>query len=288
VRGPRTPAATSVSALDLDFAILDFETTGLSPRRAEVVETGAVRCRVGGARETFHALSRPSAPIPPGAVAVHGITDDMVAERPPFADVLPELREFLEGRVLVAHHARFDLGFLAAATRRAGWPRPPHDVWCTVRLSRRFFPALARHDLDSLCVTHGIRRGAAHRALDDACATADLLAILVERAQELRLPLEELACLARPPRPAAPAPPRAWTDEERSLLEEAITTGDRVILDYVSRRGIRTSRQVVPYAVGEQGSGTRLVAYDLAAGRTRTFRLDRVVSLRAFGGSCGA
>ena len=73
-----------------------------------------------------------------------------------FQLVMGELLRFLESRVIVAHHARFDLSFLRAAVHRAGLRAPENPVLCTVRLSRRLFPELARHDLESLCRHHGI------------------------------------------------------------------------------------------------------------------------------------
>lgn len=262
----------------LDFVVLDLETTGLS-RNDEVVEAGAVRWRAGRVGESWVALCRPEGGLPEASVRIHGITDDLVRSAPPFAEVLPGLRDFLGARIVVGHHARFDHAFLDRACRRAGLPPPDAGLWCTVRLSRRLFPELPRHDLDSLCVTHGIRRGAAHRALDDARATADLLGILLERAEALGWSAAETGRLARPPGPA-PAAPRVWQPGERAVLEDAMLTGDRIRLEYVSRRGIRTSRDVVPYSVAGPGGGMRLVAYDLEAGTTRTFRLDRVVLLR--------
>lgn len=261
----------------LDFLVLDLETTGLS-RRDEVVEVGAVRWRAGRARESWGTLCRPGGPVPKAATAIHGITDALLEPAPTFAEVLPALRDLLGERILVGHHARFDRGFLERAYRREGWPPPDGDVWCTVRLSRKLFPELPRHDLDSLCVTHGIRRGAAHRAPDDARATADLLGILIERAEASGWTAAETARAARPPG-RAPLPPRVWQPGEQAALEEAILTGDRIRLEYVSRRGVRSARDVVPYSVAGPAGALRLVAYDLEAGTTRTFRLDRVVRL---------
>jgi DNA polymerase III epsilon subunit family exonuclease len=265
------------------FVVLDFETTGLSPRRGEILETGAVRVEGGRVVATLDALSRPSRPIPARASEVHGITEADVAACPPFREVLPALVEFLADAVLVAHHARFDTSFLAAALRREGRPPLTNHVWCTVRLSRRLFPELERHDLGSLCLTHGLRRRAAHRALDDARATAELLGILLERAEECGVSHEELAAWGSPP--SGPAAPRIrpWTEEEKAALEDAIVTGDRLELGYVSRRGLRTTRVVVPYVVEGPETSPRLVAYDVAAGQTRAFRLDRVVTLSTGG-----
>lgn len=276
------PDPRRLDPASVDCVVLDFETTGLS-RTDEVIEVGAVRMRQGCSREVFAALCRPVRPIAAGATRIHGITADLVDDAPPFRDVLPDLCDFLAGATVVGHHARFDRGFLVRACAREGRPAPGEDLWCTVRLSRRLFPELPRHDLDSLCVTHGIRRGAAHRAPDDARATADLLAILLERAAESGMGMAEVAALARPPVGGPLPPPRPWTEEEKATLEAAILTGDRVRLEYVSRRGVRSARDVVPYAVHGPEASPRLVAYDLRAGTTRTFRLDRVVFLRALG-----
>ena len=259
--------------------VLDLETTGLSPRRAQVIEVGAVRLDGRRIASTFHAFARPSHPIPEPATSVHGITNEMVAEGPPFEELLPDLLEFVGDRVVAAHHARFDMSFVQAAARRAGLTCR-NEVWCTVRLARRLLPEEPRHDLDSLCVAFSIRRSAAHRALPDATATAHLLALLLERAAEEGLTDEDVRRVAAPPRAAAHQPPRAWTAEEGQALENAILTGDRIALGYVSRRGRTAERIVVPYQVHGPGA-LLLVAYDVAAGRTRTFRLDRVAALRA-------
>lgn len=266
-----------LTARELSFVVLDFETTGLSPRRAEVIEAGAVHVDGGRPGRTFEVLCRPFRPIPPGATSVHGITDADVRDCLPFRDTVAELVAFLEDRVLVAHHARFDTAFLRIAALRAGLRAPGNPALCTVRLSRRLFPELPHHDLESLCRHHGIPRAARHRAAADAGATAALLDVLLERAEERGLDdLEALRRVGAPGSGRREERPVRLTEEEKSRLEEAIVTGDRVVLRYVSRRGVRSERAVVPYAVGQHGGGARLVAYDLDAGTTRTFRLERV------------
>jgi len=78
---------------------------------------------------------------------------------------------------------------------------------------------------------------------------------------------------------ARPPAPRPLDEEERARLEEAILTGDTVALHYVSRRGVRSRRNVVPYAAHPAQAPVTLVAYDLATGATRTYRLDRIVRI---------
>src|SRR4029453_12821956 len=84
-------------------------------------------------------LVDPGCAIPPIITSLTGITDQMVANAPTFADIAPLLLERLEGRLLVAHNARFDYGFLRAEFRRIGI-RFRSRVLCTVRLSRALFP----------------------------------------------------------------------------------------------------------------------------------------------------
>ena len=265
---------------DTPFAVLDFETTGLSPRRSEVIEVGAVHvdgCRVGA---TFGTLCRPGRPIPPSATHVHGITNHDVAECRSFSEHLPELLRFLDSRVIVAHHARFDLSFLHAAVARDGLRSPENRVLCTVRLSRRLFPELAHHDLESLCRHHGIHRTVSHRAPEDARVTAELLDILLERAEEqgwrtvtcsVRWAPREVQGAARSPSACRTRTFAGWTT--RSSLATACRWNT------CPRRGVHSHRAVVPYVVATDGGGTRLVAYDLNAGTTRTFRLDRVAEI---------
>jgi DNA polymerase-3 subunit epsilon len=88
-------------------------------------------------------------------------------DAPRFADIAPDLARRLDGRLLVAHNARFDHAFLTAEFARAAIVFEPQVV-CSVMLSRRLYPALDHHDLDSLCALHGLQSQARHRALPDA------------------------------------------------------------------------------------------------------------------------
>jgi DNA polymerase III epsilon subunit family exonuclease len=269
-----------VSLLRERFVVLDFETNGRpASRGGEVIETGAVRVDAGRAGQTFHSLSRPLAPIPAGAAAVHGIRDGDVEGAPRFREVLPSLLAFLEDRIVVAHNASFDRSFLDAAADEAGRPVPGNPFLDTVRLSRGLHPHLDAHDLESLCVSHRIRREERHRALPDALATAELLGVLLADAGDAGLDsaakLLAMAGVGRGER--APGTIVLRGDEQR-LLEDAAVTGDRLEIRYETATGRLRPATIVPYAV--HGPAPRLVAFDLDRGVTRTFRLDRVVAVR--------
>lgn len=95
-----------------------------------------------------------------------GISNDMVADAPLFADMADELEEQLKGAVFVAHNARFDYGFIKSEFRRLGRLFSA-KVLCTVKLSRRLYPEFRRHNMDALIERHGLARVQRHRAMGD-------------------------------------------------------------------------------------------------------------------------
>ncbi|MBF6330199.1 DEDD exonuclease domain-containing protein [Nocardia transvalensis] len=165
------------------FVVVDLETTGTSPEGDAITEIGAVKVCGGEVLGEFATLVDPGCPIPPQVVQVTGITTAMVRDAPRIEAVLPGFLEFASGAVLVAHNARFDMGFLKAAAARCAIAWPAFQVLCTVQLARRI---LARDEtptvrLSALARLLGARTMPTHRALDDARATVDVLHALIER-----------------------------------------------------------------------------------------------------------
>ena len=195
-----TPAGEQLSLPDLDeaaeislrettFVVVDLETTGgrVTARAGTaadaITEIGAVKVRGGVVLGEFGTLVDPQRNIPPQIVQLTGITTAMVCDAPTIGAVLPMFFEFARGAVLVAHNARFDVGFLRAAADRCGigWRRP--QVLCTVQLARR---VLSREEapsvrLAALARLFAVASEPTHRALDDARATVDVLHALIER-----------------------------------------------------------------------------------------------------------
>src|SRR5690606_36090270 len=98
------------------------------------------------------------------------ITDEMLADAPDIADVIPKFHRFIEGAYLVAHHAPFDMGFLAVEFEKLTLQLPNNPVFCSSLLSRRLVPESANHRLQTLISHLGLTVGQAHRALDDSKA----------------------------------------------------------------------------------------------------------------------
>jgi DNA polymerase III subunit epsilon len=165
--------------LDAPLAIVDLETTGAHPAHDRVTEIAVIEVDGGEVRDEWSTLVNPETPIPAAIQALTGITNDMVAGAPTFARLATDLHERLQGRVFVAHNARFDYGFLKREFARAGLDFRARTL-CTVRLSRRLYPEHARHNLDSLIARHGLACRARHRALGDADAVWQFLRLAAE------------------------------------------------------------------------------------------------------------
>ena len=149
------------------LAFIDLETTGATATADRVTEIGIVEVDEDGSVREWQQLVNPGTRIPPFIEQLTGISNAMVADAPPFAAVADETLRRLEGRLFIAHNARFDYGFLKNEFKRLGITfRAP--VLCTVKLSRTLYPEFHRHNLDSLIERHGLQADARHRALADA------------------------------------------------------------------------------------------------------------------------
>lgn len=160
--------------------VLDTETTGLETKAGHrIIEIGCVELlnrRFTG--NTFHVYLQPDREIDEGAVQVHGITREFLADKPRFTDKVPELMEFLQGAELVIHNANFDVGFLNYELSLL-----PQNPWkniathCTVldtlALARQMNPG-QKASLDALCKRYGIDN--THRQFHGALLDAQLLA----------------------------------------------------------------------------------------------------------------
>lgn len=164
------------------LAVIDFETTGMSPASgARATEVAAVLVRDGRIVDRYQSLMHSAARVPPFIERLTGISDRMLATAPPAGQVMREVGEFVGGHVLVAHNAAFDRRFWQSERRLAGCTSEnaePADAGfvCTLLLARRLYPEAPNHRLGTLVEFLDLPRTArAHRALADAEATAHLL-----------------------------------------------------------------------------------------------------------------
>ncbi|APZ42225.1 DNA polymerase III subunit epsilon [Acidihalobacter ferrooxydans] len=159
--------------------VLDTETTGLEHQQGHrIIEIGCVeleRRRATG--RYFHHYIQPDREVDEGALAVHGISNEFLADKPRFDQVVDEFLEFVCGAELIIHNAPFDMGFLNAELKRLGERYPAMETQCSVidslALARQMHPG-QRNSLDALCKRYGVNNE--HRELHGALLDARILA----------------------------------------------------------------------------------------------------------------
>ena len=168
---------------EIEFVVLDTETTGLRPGPHRVIEVAGIRMRAGEVVGSFQSLVNPGVRLPAFIVQFTGITQEMVTRAPKAHEVLPDFLHFIEGAILVGHNAGFDIGFLSYEARLLGYDFPL-DGLDTIPLARRFLPGLRRFKLDKVASHLKIHVENRHRALGDARVTAAIFMKLLELAQQ--------------------------------------------------------------------------------------------------------
>ncbi|HEX4873009.1 MAG TPA: DNA polymerase III subunit epsilon [Nevskiaceae bacterium] len=180
--------------------VLDTETTGLDVKQGHrIIEIGCVELlHRRPTRNDFHRYLNPQRAIDPGAMEVHGITDERVRHEPPFAEIAQTLWQYLEGAELIIHNASFDIGFLDEEFGRCGFA--PLSSVCTitdtVAMARRLHPG-QKVNLDALCKRYNVdnSRRQHHGAALDASLLADVY--LAMTGGQSRLSLDSGAARAR-------------------------------------------------------------------------------------------
>ena len=171
---------------DGEYVAFDLETTGLSSQKDEIIEIGAVRMQGGKELERFQTFVNPRRRLEQKIVELTGITDAMLADAPSIETVLPEFLEFVGDRVLVAHNADFDTGFIREACRKQGLPYGFTSV-DTLILSQNLLPHLNKFKLDVVSNALSLPDFNHHRAGDDAVTCGLIFHKLTDKLRELEL-----------------------------------------------------------------------------------------------------
>ena len=175
------------------LVVLDTETTGTYPAKDRIVEVACIKIHPDGRRETFHRLVNPTVPIPAECSRIHGITDDRVAQEPPFSAIARELSDFLADCDLCGYNIEgFDLPILYFELARAGIELD-FAARCVVDAQVIFFKEEGRTLSDALRFYAGEEHAGAHGALADAEATARVLAGQLDRYAHLPRNVADLA-----------------------------------------------------------------------------------------------
>lgn len=232
----KKPSTTNIKgqSIDTTYCVLDLETTGFSPVTEKITEIGVMKIQDGKIIDKFSCFVNPQKPIPARVVEVTKITDDMVRNAETIDKVFPKMLEFIEGSVLVAHNAEFDIGFLKYNARVLGYDFDFTYI-DTLSLAREIFPDFKTYKLGRIAKNLGIKVEVAHRALDDVDTTVKVFNIMIENLKERGVEtLEDIDIYAS-------------DEESKKQAYKKVKTNHAIILakDYV---GLKNLYKLVSYS----------------------------------------
>ena len=263
---------------EVDFLVVDVETTGLSADRGDrVCEIGAIKMRGGAIIDSFGTLIDPRRPISAGAYAVNRISPEMIAQAPVFENIVERLHELMKDSALVAYNAGFDVSFIDMEFALAGWKRPSKIVIDALTLARQLLPGLRRYPQEQVAQTVGIPFPVKHRAVEDAMVTAKLFTMFTTILKAHGC--STLSDLSR--RDLS----NILLTKRMDIVNHALTTHSRLWIKYLSPQNAEiTDRVVTPkecvHEQFERNTTTYLHAYCHSAQAERNFRVDRILDLR--------
>lgn len=160
---------------ELDFVVFDLETTGGNQKTDKIIEIGLVKVQNLEVVKEVSYLIQPEIKIPDFIQKLTGIKQDDVKDAPVIEDVIDEIIEMMGDSILVAHNTSFDIPFFNSVLRRLNKPELTNNSLCTNLMTKYLIPNLLNSNLNYMCKIFNIKHSKAHRALDDAKATAELL-----------------------------------------------------------------------------------------------------------------
>ncbi len=181
----KKPSVTNPKGQSIDdtYCVLDLETTGFSPITEKITEVGIMKLKDGKVIDEFSCFVNPEKPIPARVVEITNITDFMVKDAETIDKVFPKILEFIEGSILVAHNAEFDIGFLKHNARVLGY-NFDYTYLDTLSLAKALFPEYKTYKLGRIAKNLKIKVEVAHRALDDVSTTVKVFNIMLEKLKE--------------------------------------------------------------------------------------------------------
>lgn len=169
--------------IDTTYCVLDLETTGFSAVTEKITEVGIMKVKNGEVIDQFSCFVNPEKPIPQRVVKVTNITDDMVKDAETIDKVFPKILEFLGDSIIVAHNAKFDVGFLKQNAKQLGYEFD-YTVIDTLTLAKDLFPNFKKYKLGKIADELGIVVEVAHRALDDVDTTVKVFNVMIQKLKD--------------------------------------------------------------------------------------------------------
>lgn len=172
----------NTSVHELEFSIIDFETTGLYPYNGDrIVEVGIIRAKVDKKVQGYESFINPEIPIPENVTKINKITDEMVSNAPLIEDKIDEITGFIDNSILMGQNLSFDVSFLNFQLQKMG--RPKLNLWMldTIKIAKLLMPELERYSLAHLTKALKVVNKKSHRAITDADATYQVFQQLLKK-----------------------------------------------------------------------------------------------------------
>lgn len=257
------------------FVAFDTETSGAYPVGYDVVEFGAVKWYQGQEVDRLQFLLKPREVMSDFIIGIHGITNEMVKDAPLMSERIQQIHDFFKGAIVMAHHAPFDMGFLAADFEKAQLPLPTEPALCTSLLSRKWIHGVDNHKLQTLVKHLKIDGGQAHRAYDDANACLQVGLACFQK-------MDEQATLAQAIKSQGKSlwwkdySLQALRDEKVKTLIEAIKSKKDVDMIYQGGSAKGETRRLTPIGIVRNPDGDYLQAFCHKDQSAKRYYLNRV------------
>jgi len=267
------------SIADIEFSFLDVETTGLDTLRGDkICEIAILKTRDNNVVESYETLVNPGIRIPTSAIAIHGINDEDVQDSPYFLDIAEQVQRFLKDTVIVAHNARFDLGFLNAEMNFTSDLSVKNPIVDTLGIARKFY-SFPTNNLGVIAKTVGIPTAGYHRAMADVEITKDVLEYFIRDLRRRGIRLNILKDLIRVQgggieidKPKDKILPK--------IIEDALINKAKLEIKYLSPfSDSAKSRVIEPLDILEKRTNTYIIAYCHVRKQKCNFRLDRILEI---------
>lgn len=269
------PLSPTTPVEALPFILVDVETTGLNVTTGDrVCEIALLRVQGGQEIGRFESLISPQRPMGAGAMAVNGITDDMLADAPRFPALIAPIRDLLHNAVFVAHNAPFDLGFIRHEFQLANQTFTVPAVVDTLVLAQAHY-RFPHNSLGAIASSLGLSNHIRHRAMADVETTWQVLQRFIADMQEKENGPLVLAHLMYP----ADRRSVAELDALTRLMRDALQGGKLLHLHYQASNAEETARVVEPLEVSYQRGRGYLRAFCHLRQEERNFRFDRILAI---------
>jgi DNA polymerase-3 subunit alpha (Gram-positive type) len=261
------------------FVVFDTETTGLYPGYDQIVEIAASRFNNGETIDKFQTLVNPEREIPPEITAIHGITNEMVADAPSGREATELFIEFIGDDPLIAHNAPFDERFVSFNCHKNDIPAPENPIYDTLQLTRRLFPELRGYGLAFLTEVFGIPHETKHRGMPDVFGTRGVFMECIRRLEQMRITTrEQFERWYGDPVRFSPDKYNLLVKlpEDYKSLKDCVERGDCLEVIYEDRGGTRTRRKIQPQGLYVAYGNLYITAYCYLREANRNFKLERI------------